>query len=177
MTFLLKQVFDFIKLLNSDKGTNQIAAGIVCGMIMGFSPAFSIQTLLVIAVIFFFRVQIGAAFTSAAFFKLAAFLLDPLFHRVGVEVLEKEDLRPLFTAMYHMPIVPLTRFNNSVVMGSGLVALALAIPAFFAAKKFVSLYRDRFVTRFEKTAFWKAVKATGFYKWYVKYDDLRSRFE
>ena len=42
MTILLKQVFAFLKLLNSDKGSNQISAGIACGMILGFTPAFSI---------------------------------------------------------------------------------------------------------------------------------------
>ncbi|MCM2277170.1 MAG: TIGR03546 family protein [Oligoflexia bacterium] len=172
MTLLLKQVFGFIKLLNSETGANQIAAGMVCGMILGFTPAFSLQTLLVILVIFFFRIQIGAALTMAFFFKLLAFALDPAFDAAGRAVLGNEGLRPLFTQLYHLPIVPLTRFNNSIVMGAGVVSLALAVPFFFVARGLVKTYRAQVVARFEKTVFWKAVKATGFYKWYAKYEEL-----
>ena len=39
MTLLLKQLFAFLKVLNSDTGENQVAAGIACGLILGFAPA------------------------------------------------------------------------------------------------------------------------------------------
>jgi uncharacterized protein (TIGR03546 family) len=172
LTLLLKQVFSFIKLLNSETGTNQIASGIVFGMILGFTPAFSLQTILVIIFLFFFRIQIGAAMLSAFFFAIPAYLLDPIFHQVGANILENEGLRPLFTTFYTMPIIPFTRFNNSIVMGSGVIAIALAPFTFLAARKLVLLYREQFIARFEKTAFWRVVKATSFYKWYVKYEEL-----
>src|SRR5262245_9338226 len=121
MTLILKQLFNFIKLLNSETGTNQIAAGIACGLILGLTPAFSLQTILVLMLIFFFRIQAGAAFLTAAVFKVPAYLLDGVFDGVGRSVLEAEPLRPLFTSLYNMPLVPFTRFNNSVVMGSGVV--------------------------------------------------------
>ena len=54
MVFLLKQIFGFVKLLNSETGHIQIAAGIACGLILGFAPVFSLQTLLVIFLLFFF---------------------------------------------------------------------------------------------------------------------------
>ena len=53
MTLILKQIFALFKVLNSDKGENQIAAGIACGLILGFAPGFSPQTLLVIFILFF----------------------------------------------------------------------------------------------------------------------------
>jgi uncharacterized protein (TIGR03546 family) len=172
MTFLLKQIFAFLKLLNSDKGTNQIAAGIACGLILGFAPAFSLQTLLVVVILFFFRIQIGAATVAAFFFAFIAWILDPIHHRVGQAVLETEALRPLFTEMYNMPIVPLTRFYNSIVMGSALVSLVLALPVFFIARQLVVKYRELVVARLHETKFWKVLKATSFYKWYAKYDEL-----
>jgi uncharacterized protein (TIGR03546 family) len=172
MTFLLKQIFAFFQLLNSDTGTNQIAAGIACGLILGFAPVFSLQTVLVIILLFFFRIQIGAATLSAFFFKFVAFLLDPVFNRAGMAILETESLRPLFTDLYNMPIVPLTRFYNSVVMGSGVVSIILAIPMFFLAKKLVIKYRATVVARFQQTKVWKALQTTKFYKWYAKYQEL-----
>ena len=173
MTFLLNQVFQFFRLLNSEKGTNQIAAGIACGLILGLTPVFSLQTLLVVFLLFFFRIQIGAALLSATFFAIPAWLMDPLFDRIGGFFLEIPSLKPTWTELYHAPIIPLTRFNNSIVMGSGVVALALVVPMFFLAKKLVGTYREKVVAKFETTRFWKALTATRFYKWYLKYEDLK----
>lgn len=172
MTFLLKQIFALVQLLNSDKATKQIAAGIACGLILGFAPVFSLQTVLVILVLFFFRIQIGAATLSAFFFAFIAWILDPISNRIGMAVLETDALRPLFTQLYNMPIVPLTRFYNSIVMGSAVVSLVLAIPVFFISIVLIEKYREQVVARFQRTKLWKAIKATSFYKWYVKYEEL-----
>lgn len=172
MTLILKQIFGLLKVLNSDTGENQIAAGIACGLIMGFSPALSLQTLLVFIIIFIFRVQAGAAFASAFFFAMVAYIFDPMFDQVGQVILEMDSLTPLFTSLYNMPIVPFTKFYNSVVMGAGVVAIAMFPIIFVLTKILVKKYRLKVVAKFEKTKFWKAIKATSFYKWYAKYDQL-----
>jgi uncharacterized protein (TIGR03546 family) len=170
---ILKQIFNLLKLLNSETGTNQIAAGVVCGMILGFAPGLSLQTLLVFACVFFFRIQIGAAFGTAIFFKMLAYPLDPVFHQVGTQVLEMEALHPTFVTLYNMPIIPLTRFNNSVTMGAGVLALLLAVPMFFLSKVLIRKYREQVVARFRNTKVWKVVQATSLYKWYLKYEQFR----
>jgi len=71
-----------------------------------------------------------------------------------------------------MPIVPFTRFYNSLVMGSGVLALVLALPTFFASKILIAKYREHIVARFKSTKFWKLVQATQFYQWYAKYQQL-----
>ncbi len=172
MGLILKQIFGFLKLLNSDTGTNQIAAGIAAGFILGMTPSLSLQTLLVFCCIFLFRVQAGAAFTSAFFFKFVAFLLDPVFHTVGFQVLQIESLQGIYTMLYNMPIVPFTRFNNTIVMGSAVISIALTPVIFVLSKILVSKYRVVVVERFKQTKFWKAIKATALYKWYFKYDEL-----
>jgi len=173
MTLILKQIFNFIKLLNSETGTNQIASAVVCGMILGFSPAFSLQSVIVFTCLFLFRIQMGAAFGTAFFFSVLAFLLDPLFHSVGVYFLELEGLKAFYTVLYNMPVIPFTHFNNSITMGAGVIALILAIPVFFLSKVLIIKYREKILERFKDTKFWKLVKATGFYKWYVKYEQIR----
>lgn len=172
MTLLLKQLFNFLKLLNSDHGTNQLAVGMSLGLILGFAPFFSIQTILVFLLIFFFRVQIGAAFISAFFFKFIAFLIDQPAHQLGKLVLEHEAFRGLFTEMYNMPIVPMTRFNNSIAMGSMLISLALFPFVFFVFRILINKYRSTVVARLKGTTFWKAFTATRFYGWYATYDKL-----
>lgn len=170
MTFLLKQIFGFLKLLNSETGHNQIAAGIAAGFILGMSPTLSIQTLLVFLLIFVFRIQAGAAFLAAFFFKFVAYLFDDLFHQVGLIVLNIDSLHDTFTTMYNLPIVPLTQFNNTIVMGEALVGFVLFPFVFFGSRFLVMKYRKTVVDRFKQTKFWKAVQATSLYKWYYSYD-------
>ncbi|MDG0815741.1 TIGR03546 family protein [Bdellovibrio svalbardensis] len=172
MTLLLKQIFNFLKLLNSDTETSPLAYGLSLGLILGFAPFFSIQTFIVLFIIFIFRVQLGAAFLSAFFFKFVAFLFDYPAHLLGKSVLEAEPLRPLFVSLYNMPIVPMTRFNNSIVMGSMIVSLVLFPFAFYAFKALILAYRATVVARFKGTKAWKAFTATKFYNWYTKYDEL-----
>jgi uncharacterized protein (TIGR03546 family) len=172
MTLLLKQIFAFLRLLNSDSGHNQLAAGLACGIILGFSPFFSLQTFLVLLLVFFLRIQLGAAFLSAFFFKFVAFLVDPLANLAGRAVLENESLRPLFVKLYNMPIVPFTRFNDSIIMGSFIIGALLAIPGFFVFRKLIDQYRVVVLARIRETKVWKAVTATKFYNWYVTYEKL-----
>lgn len=172
MTLLLKQIFAFFRLLNSETGTNQLASGLAVGLILGFSPFLSIQTLVILFLLFFFRIQMGAAFLSAFFFKFVAFLIDPVADKLGRSVLENESLKPLFTEMYNMPLVPMTRFNNSIVMGSAILGLILVIPMFFVFRSLVVKYRATVVARFKHTKLWKTFAATKFYNWYTKYTEL-----
>jgi uncharacterized protein (TIGR03546 family) len=172
LSLLLKQIFAFLKLLNSDTGTNQLAAGVVAGMILGFSPTLSLQTLIVFICLFLFRIQIGAAFIAAFFFKFAAYLFDPLSDIVGEKALSIEGLKGLYTTLYNLPLIPYTRFNNTIVMGAAIIALIMAPFVFYISKFLVIKYRIMVVQRFRKTKFWKAMQATYFYKWYAKYDEL-----
>ncbi len=170
MTLLLKQFFQLLKLLNSETGLNQIAAGIACGWVLGFSPLFSLQGLLILLLILFFRIQGGAAFASAALFALLKFILAPVFDSLGQVILEISALEGLYTTLYQAPIVPYTRFNSSVVMGAGVFAIVTAPFIYFLSRVLITKYRTKIVARFKSTRAWKVVQATSLFKWYAKYD-------
>lgn len=172
MTLLIKQLLNLIKMLHSENGTTQIAWGLTLGVFLGFSPFFSLQSFLILTILFFFRVQFGAAFLSAFVFKFIAFLIDPLANRLGQWALEETSLRPLWTNLYNIPLLPYTRFNNSIVMGSFLVALILSPFLYFFFIFAVKKYRTSIVARFEKSKAFKALQASKFYVWYSKYNDL-----
>ena len=172
MTIILKQIVNLIRLLHSDTGQNQIASGLAFGIFLGFAPFLSLQTLLVLLIVFVFRVQLGAAFLSAFFFKFIAFLLDPVADMFGRAALENLSLRPMWLTMYNVPLLPMTRFNNSIVMGSFLISLILCPVLFFVFKSLIVTYRTTVVEKIEKTKAWKAFKATKFYGYYEKYNDL-----
>lgn len=172
MTLILKQIFNLLKLLNSDTGLTSLSAGISLGFILGMSPLLSLQGILIILIAFFFRVQLGAMFVSSFFFAFIAFVFDPLFHSVGLSLLQNESLVPLWTKLFNMPLIPLTLFNNSIVMGAGLVSLILSPFVFILSRILIQKYRNTVVARFKDTKVWKFIKATSLYKWYYKYDSL-----
>lgn len=172
MTLLTKQLVNLIRLLHSDTGQNQIAAGLAFGIFLGFAPFISIQTFVVLFITFIFRVQLGAVFISAFFFKFIAYLMDPVADPIGRSLLENEGLRPLWTWMYNVPLLPMTRFNNSIILGSFVISIILCPILFFVFKMMVLKYQSTLVRRFESTKAWKLFSATRFYIWYKKYNDL-----
>lgn len=174
MTLLLKQIFSFFHLLNSETGRNSLAAGLACGLILGFAPFLSLQTLILLFLVFFLRIQLGAVFLSAFFFKLIAWAADPVADLLGRGMLEAPSLRPLFVELYDMPLVPLTRFNNSIVMGSMILSFGLVIPAFFVFRALVDRYRATVVARLKKTQLWKTWQATKIYNLYATFQKFHS---
>ncbi len=172
MTILIKQLISLLRLLHSDTGQNQIAAGLSFGVFLGFAPFLSIQTLLVFFIVFIFRVQLGAAFLSAFFFKFIAFLMDPIADPLGRALLESPSLRPVWSYMYNVPLLPMTRFNNSIVLGSFAISIILCPVLFFVFKNLVIKYQTTLAVKFEASKAWKVFKATKFYDWYSKYNNL-----
>ncbi len=172
MTLLTKQIINLIRLLHSDGGQNQIAAGLAFGIFLGFAPFLSLQTFFVLLVCFLFRVQLGAAFLAAFFFKFVAYLTDPVADPIGRALLEHPSLRELWSHMYNMPLIPMTRFNNSIVMGSFAISIILCPILFFVFRFIIVKYQQTLVKKIESSKAWKAFKATKAYDWYTKYNDL-----
>lgn len=172
MTLILKQIFNLLKLLNSDTGEKSIALGFALGMILGFAPFFSLQTILVIIILFIFKIQFGAAICASFFFAIFAFILDPVFHSVGIIFLEMNSLKGIYELLYSMPIIPFTKFYNSIVMGSMVVSILLVPVVYLLSVKMIVKYRTSVVQRYQQSKFFKALKATSLYKWYAKYSEL-----
>lgn len=172
MTLLLKQLFKLVYLLNSEKGTASISVGFACGLILGFSPLLSLQSLLVFLVILVFKVQFAAALLGAAGFKLLSLPLTSVFHYVGDFVLGIGFLEPLYTTLYNLPIVPMTRFYDTVVMGAAIVSLLLAYPVYRLAELLVDRYRSTVLAWLKESRLWSVWKTSTLYKWYQKYESF-----
>ena len=129
--FWLTIVRDFFKILRDVQTPSRIASGFALGSVLGLSPMLTLQGFLVLLILLIIDVNLSAALLSLTLFSLIAFLLDPLFHWLGYQILVNADaLRGTWTWMYNAPLAPLTRFNNTVVMGSFVAALVLFIPVF-----------------------------------------------
>jgi uncharacterized protein (TIGR03546 family) len=95
-------------------------------------------------------------------------LLSPLVSRwvdlLGWELLNHEALMPFFTALYNMPFVPFTHFNNTLVAGGLAGGFVLWLPAFFLGIGLVSLYRNTVGPVLRKLGIFRIIAGTPFIK-------------
>ena len=165
---ILKTVLKFIKILGSETAPASIAFAVMLGCFLGFNPLLSLQSLLVILAVLFFRVNIASTLFSLAIFKLLSFPLSPLFHKTGIALLENDTLVPFWTFLYNTAPFPLTRFNNSVFLGGLAFSIILAPVLFFGGIIFVQLYRGRLEPYILNSKLAKVITASKLYKLYVK---------
>jgi uncharacterized protein (TIGR03546 family) len=166
MLTLLKLLQSIIKALHSDGTPGQVAAGLALGSALGLTPLLNFHNLIVFALIVILNVSFGGGMLGWALFVPLGFILDPVFDRIGALLLHAPSLRPLWTEMFNIPLVPYSNFNNTVVLGSVVGWLLLALPIFFAARYGVARYRATIGERVRQSKFYKAVTASQIYNWY-----------
>jgi len=166
MFALLKLIQSIIKTLHSEGTPGQVAAGIALGAVLGLTPLMNVHNLIIFSFIVLLNVSFGGGMLGWALFVPLGFLLDPVFDRIGASLLRAPSLRPLWTSWYNTPLVPYTNFNNSVVLGSVVSWLVLAVPIFFAARWGVARYRATIGERVRRSKFYRAVTASQVYNWY-----------
>jgi len=166
MFTLLKLIQSIIKTLHSEGTPGQVALGIALGSVLGLSPLVNVHNLIVFSLIVLLNVSFGGGMLGWALFVPVGFVLDPVFDRIGAGLLQAPSLRPLWTSWYNTPLMPYTNFNNTVVLGSVVAWLVLAIPIFFGARWGVARYRATIGERVRQSKFYKAVTASKVYNWY-----------
>jgi len=160
----------FVKVLNSETSAASLAAAAVLGMVLGLVPLLTLQAMLALLVVMFFRVNIAATFLGLAVFKLAGLALGGTFHSIGAALLENESLFGFWTWMYNAPLLSLCATNHSVTLGATIAAIVLAAPVFLGAKFLVNAYRERFNEWFAQLGIVAAFRSSKLYQLYVWLD-------
>jgi uncharacterized protein (TIGR03546 family) len=166
MFAILKLIQSIFKALHSDGTPGQVAAGLALGAALGLTPLINVHNLLIFALIVILNVSFGGGMLGWALFVPVGFILDPVFDRIGAHLLQAGSLRPLWTSLYNTPLVPYTNFNNTVVLGSVVGWLVLAVPIFFAGRYGVARYRATIGERVRQSKLYKAITASQVYNWY-----------
>lgn len=141
MFLILKYVAKLLKALSSEASPNQLAGGFILGMIIGLTPVLSVHNLIILILIIILKVNIGMAILAFLIFSGIAYLADPLFHSFGIWILENDGLQDTWTSMYNNELWAITKFYNTVVIGSFISALVLCVPMFPLTKVGVVQYR------------------------------------
>lgn len=167
MLTLVKLIQSLVRALHSEGTPGQLAAGIALGSILGLTPLVNIHNAVVFALLVLLNVSFAGGMLGWALFVPLGFMLDPLFHWIGrTLLLDVPSLTPVWTSLYNMPVAPLTNFNNTVVLGSLVFALALVIPLFFGARWAVTRYRATLGERVRQSQWYRAVTASKLYNVY-----------
>lgn len=167
MYWFVKFVQSLAKALNSEGTPGQVAAGIAMGACVGLTPMLSLHNLLIVGVIFFFRVSVPGAMLGWMIFTPAGFALDPLFDRIGTTLIaETEALREVWVTLYNTPVIALGNPTNTIVAGSFVFWLVAAVPIFFLARLLIARYRATIYARYKDHRFFKALRASKVYSAY-----------
>ena len=163
---MLTLLAKLLKALNSEASPGQISLAFVLGMIMGFTPLWSAHNLLVLLLALVLRINLTGFILAFGVFSGLAYALDPLFIRLGEYLLTHADLQAFWSSLYVSDAWRVTRFNNTLVMGSLVSSLALALPAFFVFNFLIRQYRDRIFAWVQKSRLMQILKANKFYRIY-----------
>ena len=163
---LIKLIQSLVGALHSEGTPGQLAAGIALGSILGLTPLVNVHNAIVFAALVLLNVSFAGGLLGWALFVPVGFILDPLFDWIGHALLLAPSLRGLWTSLYNTPIVPLTNFNNTVVLGSLVFSLLLFIPLFLATRWAVRRYRETIGERVRQSKFYRAVMASKVYNVY-----------
>jgi uncharacterized protein (TIGR03546 family) len=165
----LKLLAKLLNILNKDATPAQIAGGMALGFVAGLTPTANLHNLVILILVLMIRVNISSAILAWGFFSAIAYLLDPVSNKIGYALLTAPALSGLWTALYNTPVVPWTNFNNTLVLGSLVLALLLCVPVYFLIKRGVINYRERIMARIQKWKIMQILKASKFYNLYRMY--------
>ncbi|MGP0591671.1 TIGR03546 family protein [Nitrospira sp. T9] len=163
---MIKLLAKLLRVLNSETDPGQISLGLCFAMIVGLTPFMSLHNFFVVLLVFVLRVNLSAFLLGLALFTGIAYLLDPLFHLLGLAVLTAPSLADLWTSLYQSVWWRLEHFNNSIVMGSLVFSVAMFVPVLLLLNLLIRRYRQHVMAWVQKTRIMQMFKASKLYQTY-----------
>lgn len=130
-----------LRILNSETDPSQIGFAVALACVFGLTPLWTLHNVIVLLLVLVLRVNLASFLFAWAFFTVFAYALDPLSDLLGHAVLTADALRPLWASLYGTDLGRLTEFNNTVVMGSLIISMVLAVVLYFATTYALRQYR------------------------------------
>jgi uncharacterized protein (TIGR03546 family) len=134
MSFLLKPLRQFAGAMLGNDSPRQLAAGVTLGMMLGLVPKGNLIAVALGILLFGLKVNRSAGLVAAALFTAFGSAADGFAHKLGKNVLETQGLQSTFTWLYDLPLGPWIGFNNTVVLGSLLLAIYFSSPVYWFSR-------------------------------------------
>jgi uncharacterized protein (TIGR03546 family) len=127
---LLGPLRKVIAVFTGEGSPQAIAFGCAMGMVIGLLPKGNLTAAAISMFVLATQANLAAAALSGAAFSWAGVWTDPLAHRLGSAILTQPAWQKTFARLYELPLVPWTALNNTVVVGSLALSLALFYPVY-----------------------------------------------
>ncbi|MEK7389524.1 MAG: TIGR03546 family protein [Elusimicrobiota bacterium] len=164
----LRLLRDLLSSLHGGSDPRHLAAGFALGAALGLIPKGNLFAATFFLLFFCFRLHKGMALMSSMLFTPIGYAVDGYAHRLGYALLKAPALHGLWSALYDLPLVGLTRFNNSVVLGNLIFGLVLFVPLYWTFLRFVAYYNAALAPHVERMKLVQAVKGM---RWFQLYKD------
>ncbi len=112
---------------------NRMALATALGICIGLIPKDSLVAYSVALVAMLLPTHLVWLAISSAFFWALSGVFQPLFHKLGALLLTSRGLIPLWDACASLPVIPWTRFDNTVAIGAMASSLLLVSPGYYLA--------------------------------------------
>jgi len=147
---MLKILSSILSILNSNTKPEEVCLGVVLGIFSGFLVIAPFNFVFIFLLIVLLKVNSGMYALATVFFKLLAFVIDPLGDKLGYSILTADFLMPVWKWLAALPVVPFTRFNNTVVMGDFIIGVIIAPFAWIGTSHFIVYYRKNWQEKLQK---------------------------
>ena len=148
-----------VRSLLRSESPRQWGAGFALGMWFGLVPKDNLTSAAIMTLMCLLRVNLPAGLLAALAFGLISPFCDTLFHPVGSMLLSHESLQSTWIWLFDQPVIPWTSLNNSVVLGSFLMGLALLYPVGALASRTIQRLGPKISERLERYRLGKLLKA------------------
>lgn len=157
---IVRMIAKLLALLNSNSRAVEVGAALAFGLWLALMPAANLLFVALVILVFLVKVNLGMTIASFLVLSLVAPALDPALDTIGFRVLTMETLEGFYTTIYAQPIVPLTRFNDTIVAGAFVSGAALFVPVTALGVLLVRLYRRYIHAKIANSRIVKAIMAT-----------------
>ncbi|MDC7221769.1 MAG: TIGR03546 family protein [Spirochaetales bacterium] len=161
---MFKGIVKLILILNSNQKPWQIAGAAAMGFLLALVPAGNLLWVFLFLLFLLMRVNRAIGLLFLLIFRLFANLYDPLLDRIGYTLLTMTPLEPFWTSLYNIPVVPFTKFNDSLVLGGLIGGLVLFIPVMLLFRILVNLYRNKLVPKWCESKIYKKLQTLPWFK-------------
>lgn len=138
---MFKYIKSFFMSLNANAHPGDIAHAVSMGLFLALVPRGNMLWLFIFIFFIFVRINKGSFLLSLVLLSLVVPFADAFVERVGFLVLSLPFLQGWYELLYKIPFFGLTRFNNTMVAGGLVVALALYIPVYLFFRFLIVHYR------------------------------------
>lgn len=169
---MFKYVNKLLKALNSNAHPGDIAHAVSLGLVLALVPKGNLLWPFLFFLTLFIRMNKGALFLSLILLSLAVPFIDVPIERLGYAILTAPFLKSAFTTLYDTPFVGLTRFNNTMVLGSLITGLVLYAPVYALSRSGITGWRKSIYPRIVKSKAYKVICNFPIIKLIIKASDV-----